>query len=138
MREKIFVSYSHKDKVWINRLRKQLGAGIYREAFEMWSDLDIESGANWKEQIQAAIASSRIALLLVSKHFLASDFIINDELPSILRLSETNEADRPDGLTIWWVPLEDVTKEELRIVGIDTIQPAVASFRRPLNKFNGK
>jgi hemoglobin-like flavoprotein len=138
MREKIFVSYSHKDSVWLERLRGQLGAGIYKEAFEIWSDLAIETGANWKEQIQAAIASSRIALLLVSKHFLASDFIINDELPSILRLNESNEAGGPEGLNIWWVPLENVTEAELRIAGIGSIQAAVASPSRPLGQLKGK
>jgi hemoglobin-like flavoprotein len=138
MREKIFVSYSHKDAIWLDRLREQLGAGIYKEAFEMWSDLDIENGANWKIQIQAAIASSRIALLLVSKHFLASDFIVDDELPSILRHNEFNEAGRPEGLTIWWVPLEKIDKEDLQAAGIANIQAAVASPSRPLGQLKGK
>jgi serine/threonine protein kinase len=138
MREKIFVSYSHKDKIWINRLRKQLGGGIYKDAFEMWSDLDIESGASWKEQIQAAIASSRIALLLVSKQFLASDFIINDELTSILRRNELNDPGRPEGLAIWWVPLEKIAEEELERAGIGSIQAAVASPSRPLGEMKAK
>ena len=138
MREKIFVSYSHKDKVWLDRLKEHLGAGICKKAFEMWSDLDIENGADWKQQIQAAIASSRIALLLVSKHFLASDFIVDDELTSILRLNESNEAGRPEGLTIWWVPIEKITAEELQIAGIGSIQAAVASPSRPLGQLKSK
>jgi TIR domain len=91
MRVKIFVCYSREDKDWLDRLKKRLGGGIYAKAFEMWSDQEIAAGANWKREIYAAIASSRIALLLVSRHFLNSNFIINDELPSILRRHEANK-----------------------------------------------
>ena len=84
MREKIFVSYSHKDHARsLNMLQSKLGTGIYADAFDLWSDKRIESGQLWPQQIVSAIASSRIALLLVSRNFLGSDFIINEELPAI-------------------------------------------------------
>jgi serine/threonine protein kinase len=138
MREKIFVCYSHQDMRWFKRLKASLDAGVYQKSFEIWSDQHIEPGVDWKREIEAAIASSRIALLLVSKHFLASNFITNDELPSILRLNESIEAGQPEALSIWWVPLEQITEEELQKLGIVSHQAAVASPSKPLSQLNEK
>jgi hemoglobin-like flavoprotein len=137
MREKIFVSYSHNDVKWRDVLQIQLGAGIYAQAFEMWSDHRIEIGTNWRQEIEAAIASSRIALLLVSRDFLRSDFIINSELKSILLLNEASQPGQPEGLSIWWVPLERISAEELQSAGLDRFQAAVAPST-PLSELNEK
>jgi serine/threonine protein kinase len=136
MREKIFVSYSHKDVAWLDMLQNKLGTGIYADAFEMWSDKRIESGKAWRREIEAGIASSRIALLLVSRNFLRSDFIINQELDSIFRLSEA--AQLGEGLCIWWVPLERISDEELQYAKLDKIQAAVASPSKPLSELDEK
>jgi serine/threonine protein kinase len=130
MREKLFISYSHRDVAWLDMLHDKLGTGIYADAFEMWSDKDIESGKNWHETIEAAIASSRIALLLVSRHFLRSDFAIREELDAILRLSEA--AQSGEGLSVWWIPLEKISEEELECARLDRIQAAVASPSKPM------
>jgi serine/threonine protein kinase len=136
MREKIFVSYSHKDAAWLDMLQNKLGTGIYANAFEMWSDDRIESGKVWTREIEAAIASSRIALLLVSRNFLRSDFIIKEELASIFRLSEA--AQSGEGLCIWWVPLERISDVELQYTKLDKIQAAVASPSKPLSELDNK
>lgn len=77
---KIFISYSHKDKEYFDRLLvhlkvlKNLDGG-----FDEWSDIKIRAGQKWKEEIAGALANSDIAILLISTDFLASDFIINNE-----------------------------------------------------------
>jgi len=134
MREKIFVSYSHKDKEWLDRFREQVG-GVYAEKFQIWSDQEIEVGTDWRLEIEAAIASSRIALLLVSRNFLASSFIIGDELTSILKRNSSHQSGQPEGLSIWWVPLEKITEEELQDAGIGRIQSAW-SPSKPLRELN--
>jgi hypothetical protein len=53
----------------------------------VWSDKRIESGAEWEKEIRQAIASARIAILLISADFLASDFITRVELPALLEIS---------------------------------------------------
>ena len=58
----------------------------------------IPPGARWSEEINTAISSSRVALLLVTPHFLTSTFINETELPEILR-------QQSDGLLVRWVPV---------------------------------
>ncbi len=44
---------------------------------------------DWREEIRQAIASAKVAVLLVSADFLASDFIASDELPRLLAKAES-------------------------------------------------
>jgi len=52
---------------------------------EIWDDSAIRAGATWSAEISKAIGRSKAAILLIGPGFLASDFISNEELPSILR-----------------------------------------------------
>lgn len=103
-RTQIFISYSRRDREWLDRFEIKLRHGKIRdEAFSIWSDKDLEAGENWRAVIESKLASASVALLLVSDAFLASKFIQNVELPAIL------EAAVDRGLTIFWVPLNFTT-----------------------------
>lgn len=82
---KIFISYSHKDKIWLDKLKVHLkvleNEGIDIEA---WDDTVIKIGDKWRSQIEKSLEEARIAILLISADFLASSFIREVELPSIL------------------------------------------------------
>ncbi|MEA2186084.1 MAG: hypothetical protein QOK16_1095 [Solirubrobacteraceae bacterium] len=81
----VFVSYSRKDAEWLRRVVTMLKPLVRVRRCELWFDTLIETGEQWRPEIEAAIARADIALLLVSPDFLASDFIMDEELPALIR-----------------------------------------------------
>jgi transcriptional regulator with XRE-family HTH domain len=83
-RKKVFISYSHKDREYFDRLKIHLKPLEKQDLVESWSDNQISAGQVWKTEIDSAIKKAQVAVLLISADFLASDFIINNELPPLL------------------------------------------------------
>ena len=73
---KIFISYSHKDEAWKDRLVSHLGVLAKQGTLEVWDDRRIAAGDDWQTEIEQAIETCHIAVLLISADFLASDFIL--------------------------------------------------------------
>ena len=61
-RTKVFISYSHKDIEWLERLQVHLKPLEREGKIERWDDTLIESGEKWKETIRNAITSAKVAV----------------------------------------------------------------------------
>jgi hypothetical protein len=83
-RTKVFVSYSHRDREWLERLLVHLAVLERRGLIHVWSDTRIAVGADWQKEIETALSQSQVAVLLVSPVFLASDYIWKEEMPRIM------------------------------------------------------
>jgi TIR domain len=78
---RVFISYSHQDREWKDRLATHLRHAERQGFLELWDTSAIRSGDEWDSNILAAIKKADIAVLLISSDFLASDYIVEKELP---------------------------------------------------------
>ncbi|MBV8610728.1 MAG: toll/interleukin-1 receptor domain-containing protein, partial [Singulisphaera sp.] len=56
-RNRIFISYSRKDRAWLARLQPHLKA-LEHYGIERWDDTRLEAGEVWLDEIRQAIASA--------------------------------------------------------------------------------
>lgn len=77
----VFISYSHQDEVWKDRLVRQLRVLELEGDFDLWDDRKIAAGDDWRSDIETAMDRARAAILLISADFLISGFIRGTEIP---------------------------------------------------------
>lgn len=141
-REHIFISYAHEDVQWLERLKTHLLEHSSGRSLMIWDDSKIQAGENWRNQIRAALASTRVAVLMVSSHFLESEYINKMELDYLLWAVDYEEV-----RLIWFIldrcdyqqigkpsiqsaydldkPLADLTEEE-QDAALDEISALIA------------
>ncbi|MDA1050623.1 MAG: toll/interleukin-1 receptor domain-containing protein [Planctomycetota bacterium] len=115
-RTKIFISYSHKDEKWLNRLLVHLKPLEVAGITDVWADTKIDAGQKWRDEIKGTLAETKVAILLVSIDFINSDFIATNELPPLLK------AAKDDGVLILQVIVGPCQKRFKKTAVLDQFQ----------------
>jgi hypothetical protein len=87
-RTEVFISYSHADQDWLDRLKRHLKPLVREGSLDCWDEPDIRPGDDWKREIRNALDTARVAVLRISADFFASDFIDEIELPPLLEAAK--------------------------------------------------
>ena len=105
----IFISYSSKDRKWVDEFKTFMAPMLRNRNFTIWEDSQLKPGDKWRTEIENVIGKASVAILFVSYNFLASDFILNHELFPILEKANAK------GLQVLWIPIGRSLYEETEI-----------------------
>jgi hypothetical protein len=109
---RVFISYSRRDREWLDRLVAHLAPLVHDKRIEPWVDSGkIDYGDRYNDEIVRAIDTSRAAVLLVSPNFQSSSFIVENELPRLLTHAEAGE------LKLYWLLVSDCLLAD-RLAGV--------------------
>jgi TIR domain len=80
----IFLSYSHQDTLWMERVASHLQVLVDSDALQVWDDRHIRAGQDWLPEVEKALDTAKVAVLLISIEFINSHFVRNAEVPGFL------------------------------------------------------
>src|SRR5262245_36579730 len=78
----VFIGYDTHDEYEKNQLLVHLKAV---RGISVWSDDQVQPGANWEAETNQAIVQAQVAILLISANFLGSPFLLEDIVPRLLK-----------------------------------------------------
>lgn len=123
----LFVSYSHKDEMHKDFVVDHLRVAERQGVFDVWEDRHIKGGGNWRAVIDQALNKADIAVLLISKNFLTSDFIMDHEVQTMLKRHAS------DDVILYPILISDCAWQTVDWLQAINIRPTDG---RPLNSFN--
>jgi len=88
----IFISYSHEDEIYKDKLEKHLSILKRNNVIETWHDRKIVPGEEWDKKIKEELENAQIILLLVSVDFLSSNYCYDIEIKRAVEKHEKGEA----------------------------------------------
>ena len=89
---RLFFSYSHHDEQIRNELEVHLSMLKRQGIIETWHDRRIDAGSELNHVIDSKLEDSDIILLLISPHFLASDYCYEKEMSKALEMHQAGQA----------------------------------------------
>jgi tetratricopeptide (TPR) repeat protein len=123
----IVISYAHADEPdqpaegevkWLSFVTGYLRPAIKHGAVDLWLDRLMPLGANWEPEIEKKFRACDIFILLVSRHSLSSNYVVDKEIP-IIRARQAN------GEAVHFYPLvlTPTPKAGLRLVSDKNLRP---------------
>lgn len=79
--KRVFLSYAHEDGVHLDDLKSHLSSLERSGRIVPWYDGKILAGQSWDDTLKKKLRESDIVLALLSKNFMASQYIWETELP---------------------------------------------------------
>jgi hypothetical protein len=84
VRDAVFLSYSHDDEQWRRKFTQILAPVVRNHRLVLWDDTHIPARDDWRRDISDGVQRASAALVLVSGSYLASRFIMDEELPELI------------------------------------------------------
>jgi TIR domain len=81
---KLFYCYAREDRALRDELDVHLSSLKRQKLVTSWYDGEIGPGTEWEEEIDTRLRSADIILLLVTPHFIASDYCYGTEMKHAL------------------------------------------------------
>src|SRR5712692_2330859 len=81
---KLFYCYAREDKALRDKLEIHLSNLKRQYHLTNWHDREILPGENWEQAIDTHLSTSHLILLLISPHFMASDYCYGKEMAKAL------------------------------------------------------
>jgi len=81
----IFISYSHKDEDWKDKLVTHLKVLEMEDYYTLWDDRKIKVGNDWFLEVEKELNDAQIVIMLITANFLISNFIRKEEVHRILK-----------------------------------------------------
>jgi internalin A len=82
----LFICYSHQNERAVKQLIPSLKVLARRGYIWPWRDTDLVPGEDWDETIRERLSNAQVILFMVSRDFLASEYITKQERPMAMRL----------------------------------------------------
>jgi hypothetical protein len=88
----IVISYAHEDEPedpaegevkWLSFVASYLRPAIKHGAVDLWLDRLMPGGADWEREIEQKLRACDVFILLVSRHSLSSDYVVDKEIAII-------------------------------------------------------
>src|SRR5450631_3200660 len=76
----VFCCYAREDLEILTHFQKHLASLQRQGLITMWSDSNINAGAEWEKELHQHLESADIILLLISPDFMASDYCYSTEM----------------------------------------------------------
>jgi tetratricopeptide (TPR) repeat protein len=123
----IVISYAHADEPeeptegevkWLSFVTDYLKPAIKHGAVDLWLDRLMPGGANWEPEIEKKFRACDIFILLVSRHSLSSNYVVDKEIPIIRERQANGEA-----VHFYPLVLTPTPKAGLRLVSDKNLRP---------------
>src|SRR5262249_51944264 len=81
---RLLISFAPADRTLKDRLVQHLQGLVRYAGITLWTSDWIPAGSDWRREIDQALEGADVALILLSADYLASDFLYNIEVPTLL------------------------------------------------------